>query len=1047
MLQQTRRFLSSLLPPLPPREDSFSFPTYFSLGIKDGSRRQSPCPGIDDIISEGFSLSAQGYNAYFALASFADGAAGRRQVNARTLKAFWVDLDVGKQGISYPTIQFAAFCLNRFVRETGLNPSWIIHSGKGLHVYWALSEPVPVAWWRRVALMLEKECAAFDLWADPACTKDPARVLRLPGTIHQGTGNTVSVVKETGWVWEPHKFVEVMLTSMAEKHPDAIIKLKAELKPTVPQNIAQTPQPVVLTGNALFSDGMGFTSSAPVAKSEPIVRGCRQMLFSGKGQEPHWYAAMSVFKRCVDGREWAHAVSALDKERYNPADCDAKFDHAPDDAPARCDRFNSLNPGVCPACPHWGKITSPVQLWRKSQNAGETFVKQPVAQPVQQPMAQPVPQPVQQPMAQPAPQQVQQPMAQPVQQPVQQRLVIPEVFDHPRVGFRSKRYSVDDRGCIWHKSEKQDDGSWVTTDHILTTSQVYYIKSEWTYTNGVSERSHWFEVRHKHGAVELMRLPASTLASNQSLMAALNSSNILSCNLDMYTPKIFASFMNSYLRSVLENGYSTEIQTRDVFGWTDITDPVTNQPTLGFGVGHGVITDTGIHDMVYKGSAEKLAKKELSIKGDLDKWKYVPQMYRVLNQPAAQLAMCLSFAAPLMHYGPGVVRSAAYSLWSTTSGKGKSQVLCSAASIWGHPEEQFVQRNSSAVMRMRKMAVLNNLPVYMDELSDMKDEDLYALAYSLMGNQEKQKLKSNGAEMVDTGSWSTVTFITSNKCIKEAVARHAGDSEASIVRVMEYECDFPSYADKPEVQEYIHACMDACKTNYGLAGPEFIYQVLKHRDRLATLTQQVETWCRKYGFDNSERFLSYPLAMAMKAGRWAVEYGLLDYDMDALENWVINVFVPHNRRSTEANTSDPVHMLTTYLMERQLNMLVVRANHRDKTMPEQPHGVPDKYIVSLPNNRDITMRAVLATQELYISRSDLHKWLKAQKHSPSNLWKRLEDRGITAKDTTKNFGENIGWMQLPNTRCYRLDATSVKRLGFDIKDAPALEATANVKVL
>ena len=40
-----------------------------------------------------------------------------------------------------------------------------------------------------------------------------------------------------------------------------------------------------------------------------------------------------------------------------------------------------------------------------------------------------------------------------------------------------------------------------------------------------------------------------------------------------------------------------------------------------------------------------------------------------------------------------------------------------------------------------------------------------------MGNQEKQKLKSNGAEMVDTGSWSTVTFITSNKCIKEAVAR------------------------------------------------------------------------------------------------------------------------------------------------------------------------------------------------------------------------------------------------------------------------------------
>lgn len=1027
-MQHIKSFLESVLPPLPPQENLFSQPAYFSLGIdkRTGSRRQEACLSIDSILDNGQRLSAMGYNAYFALASFADGLYGRKQANARLLKSFWVDLDVGKAANSYPTIELAVRSLSEMIHASGLRPSYINFSGAGLHVFWALDTPIPVEKWRRVAVVLERFCTAFGLIADPACTKDPARVLRIPGTLHQTTGQTVTIMRDSGIRWSPHNFAETMLTALASAHPDVLMQLQGATRPAPTMPIIPAA-PVIgspaSSGNALLDGGsFGLTDDSPYAKAEPICQGCRQMITAGLGAEPQWYAAMSVFRRCVDGREWAHAVSALDSARYVPSDTEAKFWHAPENSPARCDRFDAVNPGVCPKCQYWGKITSPVQIYRRATSAGEVYTV-------------PTPQP-----AAVAPAPVAAPMP-------QTRLQIPETFYHPRIGFSSKRFSVDDRGCIWHRSEKQDDGSWVTTDHIITTSQIYYVKSEWTYDNGISERSHWFEVKHRHGAVEMMRLPASTIASNQSLMAALNSSNVLSCNLDQYTPKLFASFMNAYLRSVLESGNMSELQTKDTFGWTDVTDPVTKTTTRGFGVGHGVITETGMHDTVYRNSAEKLAQKELTIAGNLDAWKDVPRMYRVLNQPAAQLAICLSFAAPLMSYGPGVVRSAAYSLWSPLSGKGKSQVLCAAASVWGHPENQFIQRNSSAVMRMRKMAVMNNLPVFMDELSDAKDEDLYALAYSLMGNQEKQKLKSNGAEMVDTGSWSTVTFITANKCIKEAVARHAGDSEASIVRVMEYECDFPSYADVPEVQEYIHACMGACKANYGMAGPEFIYQVLQHRDRLCTLTQQVEAWCSSHGFDNSERFLSYPLALAMKAGRWAVEFGLLDYDMDALERWVMDVFVPHNRASTRVHSSDVRHLLSTYLMERQLNMLVTRQDKRTADTPEVPHGMPDKFIIQLPTNRDVLLRASLESKELYISRADLHKWLRTQKHSPTNLWKRLAEQGIYAMDTTTNFSDGIGWLQTPTTRCYKLDAASVDKLGFVIQEPPATKEATNIRVL
>src|SRR5699024_10767618 len=107
---------------------------------------------------------------------------------------------------------------------------------------------------------------------------------------------------------------------------------------------------------------------------------------------------------------------------------------------------------------------------------------------------------------------------------------------------------------------------------------------------------------------------------------------------------------------------------------------------------------------------------ELKVKGNLENWKRVPQMYRILRQPAGQLAMCFSLAAPFMKYGSGEARSAIYSLWSSEPGLGKSQVLRAAASVWGDPMEQFVARDTSTVARTRRMTILNNLPVFFDEL-------------------------------------------------------------------------------------------------------------------------------------------------------------------------------------------------------------------------------------------------------------------------------------------------------------------------------------------
>lgn len=117
--------------------------------------------------------------------------------------ALWADVDYGTDGHqknNYPPTVDAALAL---VREMGLEPSFIVHSGHGLHTYWLLderlnsmdAEPLAQAW-----LGALKGYAAQHGW-DVDTTQDLARVLRVPGTSNRKKSDDVlpvHLIGETG---------------------------------------------------------------------------------------------------------------------------------------------------------------------------------------------------------------------------------------------------------------------------------------------------------------------------------------------------------------------------------------------------------------------------------------------------------------------------------------------------------------------------------------------------------------------------------------------------------------------------------------------------------------------------------------------------------------------------------------------------------------------------------------------------------------------------------------------------------------------------------
>ena len=155
----------------------------------------------DDIAAK---LVQQQRNVFFGVAKYKDGS-GRKKSNVLALKSFWLDIDCGptkaqvnpKTGKPDGYIDQAAglAALKQFCKHIGLPKPVLVNSGRGLHVYWPLTEEITREEWEPVAARLRELCVTHKLYVDPSVF-EVARILRIPGTLNfkDNPPSTVSVM-------------------------------------------------------------------------------------------------------------------------------------------------------------------------------------------------------------------------------------------------------------------------------------------------------------------------------------------------------------------------------------------------------------------------------------------------------------------------------------------------------------------------------------------------------------------------------------------------------------------------------------------------------------------------------------------------------------------------------------------------------------------------------------------------------------------------------------------------------------------------------------
>lgn len=226
----------------------------------------------------------------------------------------------------------------------------VVFSGNGLHFIVPLSTPITDkaehealrAQYRGILSRINNALENLRLpgKADPAVW-DVARILRIPGTINRKADKldpTKLIDKEARILqpgtWQPVAFDWEKLSGIEKLAPG-----EAEVKRFKKR----------ASGAAAFEECLFLKHVRDDATTLP---------------ELEWYAAASIVARFENGRQLFHEVSKPHRG-YTPGATDEKLDQAvAASGPRTCRNINSIW-GKCEACPHFEKITSPVQIFGK----------------------------------------------------------------------------------------------------------------------------------------------------------------------------------------------------------------------------------------------------------------------------------------------------------------------------------------------------------------------------------------------------------------------------------------------------------------------------------------------------------------------------------------------------------------------------------------------------------------------------------------------------------------------------------------------------------
>ena len=298
--------------------------------------------------------------------------------NALLLKALWVDIDVKPTDPKhYATKIDAINAVKQFCADVGMpSPTACVDSGGGLHVYWISGTPLSEPEWRAYAGGLKALLLREGILCDAGLTTDPARLLRVPGTLNHkyNPARPVRLVGKSGLgqIYDfgiDLSFLKQFSTAQVRQQTPSSAPVA---EPIEPGAVFDTPDPAFATLDP--TDGgisAGIGNARDLVDPFPIFASCGFLgdAFKDGGKDydnPLWHLSVLCTVFMKNGNELAHEISK-GHATYSFEETQAMYerklvDRARGVGYPSCATIAGTGCKSCGTCPHFTKGESPLHL-------------------------------------------------------------------------------------------------------------------------------------------------------------------------------------------------------------------------------------------------------------------------------------------------------------------------------------------------------------------------------------------------------------------------------------------------------------------------------------------------------------------------------------------------------------------------------------------------------------------------------------------------------------------------------------------------------------
>jgi hypothetical protein len=246
------------------------------------------------------------------------------------------------------------------------------------------------------------------------------------------------------------------------------------------------------------------------------------------------------------------------------------------------------------------------------------------------------------------------------------------------------------------------------------------------------------------------------------------------------------------------------------------------------------------------------------------------------------------------------------------------------------------------------LGVFNNLPVLLDELTDMDGPTFSTLAYGISRGEEKVRMTSKGGVVgfANTAVWRMSPFVTGNKDFHGLLATNQANSQAEAVRLIQISVDRYPVIRLHETEqieaELVQSAVDAMKANAGAAGDAMLRYVVTHQRQMADAVRDMMNRLAEHIPGTKYRFYRNHGACTLVMAKVARDLGVVDFDIDKMFDFTVQMLKDLAETVAVTNTVTAEDAFSRMMSALSHRILVTQEfrDKRNKSGPETPRNRP-----------------------------------------------------------------------------------------------------------